>query len=70
MLCGMLIASKVWQDLAPWNIEFASVCKEFSRKSIDRLERTFLKFINWDLFISGALYAKVSVLWDLSITGS
>ena len=51
-MCGLLLASKVWQDLSSWNIEFASVYPQFSLPAINRLEVLFLKFIKWDLYIS------------------
>lgn len=57
-MCGLLLASKVWQDLSSWNIEFASVYPQFSLNAINRLELSFLKFIKWDLYISSSLYAK------------
>lgn len=51
-MCGLLLASKVWQDLSSWNIEFACVYPQFSLDAINRLELSFLKFIKWDLYIS------------------
>ena len=51
-MAGLLLASKVWQDLSSWNIEFASVYPQFSLDAINRLELSFLKFIKWDLYIS------------------
>lgn len=57
-MCGLLLASKVWQDLSSWNIEFASVYPQFSLDAINKLELLFLKEIKWDLYISSSLYAK------------
>jgi len=57
-MCGLLLASKVWQDLSSWNIEFASVYPQFSLEAINRLEATFLRTVKWDLYISSSLYAK------------
>ena len=57
-MCGLLLASKVWQDLSSWNIEFATVYPQFSLEAINRLEVQFLKMIKWDLYISSSLYAK------------
>jgi Cyclin len=57
-MCGLLLASKVWQDLSSWNIEFATVYPQYSLESINRLEVQFLKMIKWDLYISSSLYAK------------
>jgi hypothetical protein len=57
-LCGLLLASKVWQDLSSWNIEFASVYPQYSLDSINRLELLFLQKLRWDLYISSSQYAK------------
>lgn len=57
-MCGLLLASKVWQDLSSWNIEFASVYPQYSLDSINRLELNFLRRIKWDLYISSTTYAK------------
>ena len=51
-MAGLLLASKVWQDLSSWNIEFASVYPQFSLDSINRLELQFLRMVKWDLYIS------------------
>lgn len=58
MLCGLLLASKVWQDLSTWNVEFESISPDFTLKSINVLERTFLKYLRYSLFISGSVYAR------------
>jgi len=57
-MCGLLLASKVWQDLSSWNVEFASVYPQFSIDAINKLEILFLRTIKWDLYISSSLYAK------------
>lgn len=57
-MCGLLLASKVWQDLSSWNIEFASVYPQYSLDAINRLELNFLRNVKWDLYISSTLYAK------------
>jgi len=57
-MCGLLLASKVWQDLSSWNIEFASVYPQYSLEAVNRLELNFLRNVKWDLYISTSLYAK------------
>lgn len=52
LLAGLLLASKVWQDLSSWNIEFATVYPQFGLDAINRLELLFLKKVKWDLCIS------------------
>uniref|UniRef100_A0A7S2A727 Cyclin N-terminal domain-containing protein n=1 Tax=Ditylum brightwellii TaxID=49249 RepID=A0A7S2A727_9STRA len=57
-MCGLLLASKVWQDLSSWNIEFALVYPQYSVDAINRLEKLFLSKVKWELYISSSLYAK------------
>eukprot|EP01038_Epipyxis_sp_PR26KG_P007391 gene7391-10072_t len=58
LLCGLLLASKVWQDLSSWNIEISQVYPQFSLKSINKIEMVFCKEIQWMLYISRTAYAK------------
>jgi|LauGreSBDMM110SN_4_FD.fasta_scaffold78297_1 hypothetical protein len=58
LLCGLLLASKVWQDLSSWNIEISEIYPQYSLQSINKLERMFCQEINWDLYISSSVYAK------------
>ena len=58
VLCGLLLASKVWQDLSSWNIEISQIYPEFSLQSVNKLERIFCMEIKWDLYISSSAYAK------------
>jgi hypothetical protein len=58
LLCGMLMASKVWQDLSSWNSEISQIYPQFSLQSINQLEMVFCKEIQWDLYISSQDYAK------------
>ncbi|RLO05688.1 hypothetical protein DYB28_004994 [Aphanomyces astaci] len=45
-------------DLSSWNVEISNVYPQFPLHSINRLERLFLHYIQWDLYISGSVYAK------------
>ena len=58
LLCSMLLASKVWQDCASWNVEFSAVFPQFGLEALNRLERVFVTQIGWDMYISQSLYAK------------
>ena len=58
LMCGLLLAHKVWQDHACWNIEFTQVYPQFSLNAINRLEKRFLERINWQLSIKQSLYAR------------
>lgn len=58
LLCGLLLASKLWQDLSSWNVEFSQVYPQYPLENINRLEREFVQALRWEFFISGSLYAK------------
>eukprot|EP01039_Chlorochromonas_danica_P003519 gene3519-3855_t len=58
LLCALLLASKVWQDLSSWNSEFAEIYPQFSLEAINKLEAIFCKEIEWNLNISSSVYAK------------
>lgn len=58
VLCALLLASKVWQDIGSWNREIAEIYPEFSLQSINRLEKNFCQEIKWNLNISSSVYAK------------
>jgi len=58
LLCALLLASKVWQDLGSWNVEFTEIYPQFSLQNINKLEREFCQALSWNLYISSSLYAK------------
>jgi hypothetical protein len=58
LLCGMLLASKVWQDLSSWNSEISQIYPQFTLEAINKLEMVFCKEIGWNLYISSSAYAK------------
>jgi len=58
LLASILMASKMWDDLSSWNIEFSELFPIFTLKEINQLEKLFLQEINYNLFISGTEYAR------------
>lgn len=58
LLCSMLMASKVWQDFAAYNIEFSAVYPEFSLEAINKLERSFCEAIDWKFDVPRKLYSQ------------
>eukprot|EP00743_Colponemidia_sp_Colp-15_P005912 GILK01006355.1.p1 GENE.GILK01006355.1~~GILK01006355.1.p1 ORF type:complete len:415 (-),score=48.30 GILK01006355.1:64-1308(-) len=57
-LAALLLASKVWEDISSWNVEFAYVCNQYSLPAINLMEMKFLRFLEYNLYIAGNLYAK------------
>ncbi|XP_004870757.1 cyclin-Y-like protein 1 [Heterocephalus glaber] len=58
LLGAILLAAKVWQDKAVWNIDFCKVLGDVSLKDINELERHYLILLKYNVNVSGGLYAK------------
>jgi len=58
LLCAMLLASKVWQDLSSWNSEISQIYPQYTLEAINKLEIAFCKEIGWNLYIASSTYAK------------
>jgi Cyclin, N-terminal domain len=60
----MILASKVWDDLSMWNVDFSNVSvnsgvlSSFSLKRINELELAILACLNFAVAIPGSEYAK------------
>lgn len=58
LLVCLLESSKMWDDLASWNVEFSELFPCLGIKEINHLEKMFLNEMAYDLFVSGSMYAK------------
>lgn len=61
----MVLASKVWDDLSMWNIDFSNVCgrdrtqlSSFTLGRINKLELALLKSLNFNVKVPASEYAK------------
>ena len=61
MLCSMLIASKMWQDMGCWNAEFSKIYPQFTTESIKRLERLFVAKLQWNTVIQRLLQVLLAL---------
>lgn len=57
-LIALCLGSKIWDDDSLENVHFPKVMGDVTLKMINRLEETFLEFIDFDLVIKGSEYAK------------
>ena len=57
LIC-LLLASKIWDDDSLENVHFPQVMPDITLKEITSLEKVFLQFIEYELMIRGAEYAK------------
>ena len=57
-LISLCLASKIWDDDSLENVHFPKVMPDVSLREIAALEKVFLQFLDFDLLIRGAEYAK------------
>jgi len=55
---SFLLASKVWDDLSMINRDFGVVCPLFTLEQINKLEIELLHYLDWNVLVSNAEYAK------------
>eukprot|EP00123_Amoebidium_parasiticum_P015660 comp23092_c1_seq1/m.37088 comp23092_c1_seq1/g.37088 ORF comp23092_c1_seq1/g.37088 comp23092_c1_seq1/m.37088 type:complete len:469 (-) comp23092_c1_seq1:331-1737(-) len=58
VLGGALLASKVWDDQAVWNVDFCSIFPSVTTRSINQLEAEFLEHMSYHVGVTAAVYAK------------
>jgi len=55
---AIIIASKIWEDTAVWNSDFRSVFPDLKLNDLSRLEREYLKLLDFNVAIKASIYAK------------
>jgi len=61
LFSSMILASKVWDDLSMWNVDFTEACPRgvtFSLQRINELEMAVLNCLNFDVKVRASEYAK------------
>ncbi|KAJ5077558.1 cyclin-y [Anaeramoeba ignava] len=57
-LTTLLLASKVWDDLAVWNVDWTAMFPQISIAEINELEHHFLEFVEYNVVVKASTYAK------------
>jgi len=57
-LGAIIVASKVWEDQAIWNVDFLNVFPYISVEDLNRLERQFLNAIQYMVTLKSSVYTK------------
>jgi len=57
-LGAIIVASKVWEDQAIWNVDFLNVFPYCTVEDLNRLERQFLSAIQYMVTLKSSVYTK------------
>jgi hypothetical protein len=58
LLSSLILASKVWEDLAVWNADFLHLFRGLSVAHLNELEKYLLNYLQFNVTVKASLYVK------------
>ena len=59
---AILLASKFWEDIIWYNVDFEDNCEIFPLKSINRMESEFISLCDYNIYVSADKYNRYQAM--------